>query len=77
MSHFDESSGVVICPTPWGSWWQTIDEVCIEVNIVEGTRAKEIDCKITSQSINLVVAKKEVIQVNIMHGLCVHMYSFG
>eukprot|EP00730_Choanoeca_flexa_P012536 TRINITY_DN4368_c0_g1_i1.p1 TRINITY_DN4368_c0_g1~~TRINITY_DN4368_c0_g1_i1.p1 ORF type:complete len:159 (+),score=22.06 TRINITY_DN4368_c0_g1_i1:96-572(+) len=47
MSHFDETSGVVECPTHWGSWYQTMEEVVIQINLEQGTRGKEIqiDCK--------------------------------
>ena len=71
MSHFDERSGVVPCQTPWGSWSQTIDEVFVEVSVPEGTKARDISCTITSHSINLVVAKKEIIKVGHIYG---HMY---
>eukprot|EP00730_Choanoeca_flexa_P012537 TRINITY_DN4368_c0_g1_i2.p1 TRINITY_DN4368_c0_g1~~TRINITY_DN4368_c0_g1_i2.p1 ORF type:complete len:140 (+),score=23.94 TRINITY_DN4368_c0_g1_i2:96-515(+) len=33
MSHFDETSGVVECPTHWGSWYQTMEEVVIQINL--------------------------------------------
>ncbi|KAG8579117.1 hypothetical protein GDO81_010723 [Engystomops pustulosus] len=29
--NFDERSGVVPCKTPWGCWYQTMEEVFIEV----------------------------------------------
>ena len=62
MSNFDERSGVVICQTPWGSWYQTIDEVFLEIVVNEGTRAKDISCNITSHSISLIVDKKTIIK---------------
>lgn len=78
MNHFDERSGVVICPAPWGSWWQTIDDVCIEVNVPPGTTAKEIKCKITAHSINLVVAGKEIVKVyQDTHVCTVYIYNIG
>ena len=70
MSDFDERSGVVPCHTPWGSWSQTIDEVVIEVTVPAGTRARDVACKITSHSIHLAVAKKDIIKVII----CVMSY---
>ena len=30
-SHFDEKSGVVSCSTLWGQWYQTAEEVVIEI----------------------------------------------
>ncbi|TNN62276.1 NudC domain-containing protein 2 [Liparis tanakae] len=35
--HFEERSGVVPCETPWGSWYQTMEEVFIEVDVPHGT----------------------------------------
>ncbi len=66
MSDFDERSGVVPCHTPWGSWSQTIDEVVIEVTVPAGTRARDVACKITSHSVHLAVAKKDIIKVIIL-----------
>ena len=43
MSNFDERS-VVPSSTPWGSWYQTIEEVVIEVDIPLGTRSRDIKC---------------------------------
>lgn len=31
MAHFDERSGVVECPTDFGSWHQTMEEVVVSV----------------------------------------------
>ncbi|WAQ98832.1 NUDC2-like protein [Mya arenaria] len=39
MSHFDETSGVIVCGTEWGRWWQTLEEVHVEVDLPEGTKA--------------------------------------
>ena len=64
MSHFDERSGVVYCKTGWGQWAQTIDEVFIEVDVTEGTKAKDIRCEIKPKSISVTISKKELIQVN-------------
>ncbi|XP_071846333.1 nudC domain-containing protein 2-like isoform X2 [Apostichopus japonicus] len=40
--NFDEKSGIVPCITPWGQWYQTMEEVTLEVNVPEGTTSKEI-----------------------------------
>ncbi|GFS09707.1 NudC domain-containing protein 2-like [Elysia marginata] len=55
MAHFDERSGIVPCKTKWGSWWQTIEEVFIEVDPGVGTElsGKEIKCTIKPKSIAL------------------------
>ncbi|CAO2628931.1 NudC domain-containing protein 2 [Lemmus lemmus] len=38
---FEEHSGVVPCVTPWGQWYQTLQEVFIEVQVPPGTRVQE------------------------------------
>ena len=63
MSHFDERSGVVYCKTGWGQWGQTIEEVFIEVDVAEGTKARDIHCDIKPKSISLAVSNKVLIQV--------------
>jgi len=63
MSDFDDRSGIVACTTPWGRWWQTIDDVTVEVNIHEGCKAKEIKCFITPNSLSLAVSGNTVFKV--------------
>ncbi len=63
MSHFDERSGVVYCKTDWGQWGQTIEEVFVEVDVAEGTKARDIRCDIKPKSISLTVSNKVLIQV--------------
>ena len=63
MSHFDERSGVVYCKTGWGQWGQTIEEVFIEVDVAEGTKARNIRCDIKPKSISLAVSNEVLIQV--------------
>lgn len=67
MSHFDERSGVVYCSTSWGQWGQTIEEVFIEVDVVEGTRPRDIQCELKPKSLSVTVSKKEILKV------CVHI----
>lgn len=62
MSHFDERSGVVYCETPWGQWGQTIEEVFVEVNVPEGTRARDVRCSIHPRRITVKVGGEEVIE---------------
>ncbi|XP_059141086.1 nudC domain-containing protein 2-like [Physella acuta] len=45
MSDFDERSGVIRCKTEWGCWWQTIDEVTIEIHSDTELKSKQIECK--------------------------------
>lgn len=61
--HFEERSGVVPCKTPWGSWYQTMEEVFIEVDVPHGTSAKEVKCRLGSKDIELHVKGKETIKV--------------
>ncbi|XP_028816334.1 nudC domain-containing protein 2 [Denticeps clupeoides] len=58
--HFEERSGVVPCKTPWGSWYQTMEEVSIEVNVPPGTSAKEVKCELGSRRVELVVRGQQV-----------------
>lgn len=61
--HFEERSGVVPCKTPWGSWYQTMEEVFIEVNVPHGTSAKEVKCQLGSRDIELRVKGEEIFKV--------------
>ncbi|KAK9962904.1 hypothetical protein ABG768_006142 [Culter alburnus] len=58
--HFEERSGVIPCETAWGSWYQTMEEVFIEVNVPPGTSAKEIKCNIESKHIELRVKDQQI-----------------
>lgn len=62
--HFEERSGVVPCKTPWGSWYQTMEEVFIEVNVPHGTSAKEVKCHLGTRDIDLDVKGKEIFKVH-------------
>jgi len=57
MSHFDESSGIVPCPTPWGHWYQTVEEVYILVSCPPGTKAKFLDVKLKPESVSVSLNK--------------------
>ena len=63
MAHFDESSGVVSCKTNWGRWWQTMEDVCIEVDLEEGTTSKLVQCQIKPKCIKVVVKGQIIIEV--------------
>ena len=63
MSDFDDRSGIIACITPWGRWWQTIDDVTVEVNVPEACKAKEIQCSITPNSLSLAVRGGTVFKV--------------
>ncbi|KAK7482608.1 hypothetical protein BaRGS_00026209 [Batillaria attramentaria] len=55
MAHFDERSGIVPCKTEWGSWWQTLDEIYIEVDTGREISAKSVKCDIKAKQIKVVV----------------------
>ncbi|NWR70821.1 NUDC2 protein, partial [Centropus unirufus] len=59
---FEERSGLVPCATPWGRWYQTLEEVFIEVQVPPGTRAKDVCCSLQSRRIALSVRGREVLQ---------------
>lgn len=63
MSHFDEKSGVVYSLTQWGQWAQTIEEVCVEVEIAGGTTSRNIVCEMTPTSLTVTVNNTQVLKV--------------
>lgn len=65
LSHFDEKSGIVAFKTSWGSWWQTVDEVHITINLPNNTKSKDVKVKISANRIECIV-----------HGNIVFMVSF-
>ncbi|CAG0884281.1 unnamed protein product [Darwinula stevensoni] len=60
LSHFDERSGVVECKTPWGTWYQTVAEVHIQVKLPPGTKGKEVSVRVTPSSISCHVRGNEI-----------------
>lgn len=54
---------MVPCTTPWGRWYQTLEEVFIEVRVPPGTRAKDVRCSLRSRHIALAVGGQELLQV--------------
>ncbi|GLG93194.1 hypothetical protein R5R35_012720 [Gryllus longicercus] len=70
LSHFVEKSGIVACPTPWGRWWQTVHEVHLEVNLPEGTKAKQVHVEVKPAHLIIRVVGKDVISgklFNVVH----------
>ena len=65
MTHFDETSGIVPCTTPWGCWWQTMDEVYIEVDS-DGLTGKQVKCLIKPRHISVAVKGDTIIDVSIV-----------
>lgn len=63
MAHFDEKSGYIPCKTEWGQWWQTNEEVFIEINVPQGTLAKDIKCAFAPKHIKIAVKGETVLEV--------------
>lgn len=63
MSDFDEKSGIVACETEWGRWWQTMDDVTVEIHVLLGTKAKDIKCTIRPTWISISVSGSLVFEV--------------
>ena len=63
MAHFDEKSGYIPCKTDWGQWWQNNEEVYIEVNLPQGTAARDIKCSFAPKHLKVSVKGKTVIEV--------------
>jgi len=69
MANFDERSGIVSCKTEWGIWWQTIDEIFIEINTPVGTKAKEIKCQIKTKQIKVEIRGETLFEVKVFSTL--------
>uniref|UniRef100_A0A2R5LMP6 Putative nuclear distribution protein nudc n=2 Tax=Ornithodoros turicata TaxID=34597 RepID=A0A2R5LMP6_9ACAR len=65
LSHFEEKSGAVVCPTPWGGWWQTVGEVFVEVKVPKGTRGKQVSIAIKPKHIKCVVHGNTIFEGNL------------
>lgn len=50
-SHFDERSGIVECTTPWGRWYQTAEEVYVEIISSTPIRGKITMAAFTNKTI--------------------------
>lgn len=59
---FEERSGVVPCGTPWGQWYQTLEEVFIEVRVPPGTRAQDVRCGLQSRHLSLAVGGRDILK---------------
>ncbi|KAL7645187.1 UNVERIFIED_CONTAM: hypothetical protein RMT77_003572 [Armadillidium vulgare] len=64
-TNFDERSGIVPCFTEWGSWWQTVNEVNIEINVPEGTKSSLVKVLVKPSTILVTVAGNEIIKGNL------------
>lgn len=64
VSFFDEKSGIVPCNTEWGRWWQTVDELHIEVKLSDSIKAKDVKLNITNSSISCQILGKTLFSVS-------------
>lgn len=62
-TNFDERSGIIACVTPWGKWWQTVNEINIEVEVPKGTKAKAIKISLKPRYISLLVSDQLIFEV--------------
>lgn len=65
-SHFDEKSGIVPCNTEWGRWWQTVDELHIEVKLSANTKSKDVRVNVTNSSIDCKIFGKTLFSVSLV-----------
>jgi len=64
MAHFDEKSGVVAVKTEWGSWWQTMEEVYIEIQTADtqNITSKQVKCNIKPKHISLTIKGNQLFE---------------
>lgn len=65
LSHFDEKSGIIPCQTPWGSWWQTVHDVHIEILLQPTIKSKDIKITISPNFLQCSIFNKDIIKVSI------------
>ena len=53
-SNFDEKSGVIYCKTSWGNWYQTVNEVVLEIICEPGTKGTWIKSILFSRNYTLI-----------------------
>uniref|UniRef100_UPI00358FC16C nudC domain-containing protein 2 n=1 Tax=Myxine glutinosa TaxID=7769 RepID=UPI00358FC16C len=59
---FDERSGVVRCQAPWGCWYQTLEDVVLEIDFPEGTSARNIKCVLEPSRLSVSLSGKCILQ---------------
>jgi len=64
-SFFDEKSGIIPCNTEWGRWWQTVDELHIEVTLPVNTKSKDVEVRVTNSNVTCRVLGKTVFSGNL------------
>lgn len=74
-SFFDEKSGIVPCNTQWGRWWQTVDELHIEVRLSANIKSKDVQVKTTNSSILCQILGKTLFSVSPSFTTILFFYS--
>lgn len=64
-SGFEDKSGIIHSVTDWGCWYQSIDDVTIEVPIPLQTKACDIKIKILPSSLSVCVLDKDIFSGNL------------
>jgi hypothetical protein len=64
MSRIEDKHGIVPCETGWGRWYQTLEEVYIDVNAPSGTKGKDIQCDFKNQKLALKIRGNTIIDVS-------------
>ncbi|XP_050420908.1 nudC domain-containing protein 2-like isoform X2 [Adelges cooleyi] len=63
-SFFDEKSGIIPCNTEWGRWWQTVDEVHIEIK-TPAIKSKDVKVNVTNSKISCDILGKLLFSGNL------------
>ncbi|XP_050416535.1 nudC domain-containing protein 2 [Patella vulgata] len=61
MTDFDERSGAVVVKTDWGQWFQSMEDLNIEINVPPNTKAKDIKCDIGNKHLSVDVHGNTII----------------
>lgn len=76
-SHFEEKSGIVFSSTEWGRWYQTGNEVMVEVDVEYGTRAKDVIVDIKPSKLTCLVRGNKMFEVhNVTSKSLISDYSY-
>jgi len=62
MSDFEERSGIIACTTEWGKWYQTLEDVNLEIDLNPGTRGREVKVDITSTRLHCQIRATVIIK---------------
>jgi len=62
MATFEERSGIIACETDWGRWYQTVEDVNIEINLISGTKGREVKVDISSRRIQCQIRETVILK---------------